>query len=262
MTVTLPIDFADTVAAVVATMPASHVRAFAAAVNPHGTWSEAFTAPAAGAVASPGYRESALALLAAWRLQPALSGSGIAVAVLAALAARDSERGREVVDVVATGPSSPHVSVRPTRAVMLELIAQARRDLLFVSFAAYRVSGVAAALAVAAERGVTIRMVLETAEASAGALRFDGAHAFEAVRSHLQFYVWPAERRPPGVNAALHAKAVVADDRAAFVSSANLTESALDHNLELGLLVRGGPVPARIREHFRALIGSGVLRLT
>lgn len=84
---------------------------------------------------------------------------------------------------------------------------------------------------------------------------------FESVRQHVQFYIWPADRRPDGVAAALHAKAVVADDVAAFVSSANLTESALDHNLELGLLVRGGPVPPRIRDHFRALMATGVLRL-
>jgi phosphatidylserine/phosphatidylglycerophosphate/cardiolipin synthase-like enzyme len=41
--------------------------------------------------------------------------------------------------------------------------------------------------------------------------------------------------RPGGV---LHAKAVVADDEAVFVTSANLTEAALERNIELGLLVR------------------------
>jgi phosphatidylserine/phosphatidylglycerophosphate/cardiolipin synthase-like enzyme len=35
----------------------------------------------------------------------------------------------------------------------------------------------------------------------------------------------------------LHAKAVVADDEAVFVTSANLTEAAFDRNIELGLLV-------------------------
>ena len=36
----------------------------------------------------------------------------------------------------------------------------------------------------------------------------------------------------------LHAKAVVVDDRAAFVTSANLTEAALDRNIEVGVLSR------------------------
>jgi hypothetical protein len=35
--------------------------------------------------------------------------------------------------------------------------------------------------------------------------------------------------------AVLHAKAVVADDEAVLVTSANLTEAALDRNIELGV---------------------------
>src|SRR4051794_3817346 len=105
-------------------------------------------------------------------------------------------------------------------------------------------------------------MLLESADASAGALRFDATRAFETLRQSVRFYMWPLDRRATGAGAALHAKAVVADDAVAFVSSVNLTESALDHNLEIGLLVRGGPVPSRIREHFRALIAAGVFRIT
>ena len=43
----------------------------------------------------------------------------------------------------------------------------------------------------------------------------------------------------------MHAKAAIADKRAALATSANLTGHALDLNMELGLIVRGGPVPAR-----------------
>ena len=41
-----------------------------------------------------------------------------------------------------------------------------------------------------------------------------------------------------GAGGVLHAKAVVADDEAVFVTSANLTEAALDRNIELGVLIR------------------------
>ena len=253
---------AEAIATAVSRMPAAHAKAFAASIRSAAEHVSVVEAAAVGAIAAPGYRESALALLAAWRLEPTLTGAALGTAVLTALSARDRERAGQTVDVVATGPSTPHVSVRATRAVILEMIAQARRELLFVSFAAYKVADLAVALQDAALRGVTITMVLESAEASAGALRFDAAKAFDAVRSAVNFYVWPADRRPPGVGAALHAKAVVADESVAFISSANLTETALDHNLEMGLLVRGGPVPARIRAHFRALIAAGVLRVT
>ena len=52
----------------------------------------------------------------------------------------------------------------------------------------------------------------------------------------------------------LHAKAVVVDDEAVFVTSANLTEAALDSNIELGLLVRDRALAASVSTHFQGLI--------
>ena len=54
-------------------------------------------------------------------------------------------------------------------------------------------------------RGVIFRMVVETAHDSGGALTHDAATAFAGVGSGLEFYVWPVGRRPPGVQATLHA---------------------------------------------------------
>lgn len=61
---------------------------------------------------------------------------------------------------------------------------------------------------------------------------------------------------PSGV---LHAKAVVADDETVFVTSANLTEAALDRNIELGLLVRDRALALSVSAHFRGLIDRGLL---
>jgi phosphatidylserine/phosphatidylglycerophosphate/cardiolipin synthase-like enzyme len=46
----------------------------------------------------------------------------------------------------------------------------------------------------------------------------------------------PAFHECPG--GVLHAKAVVAVDEAVFITSANLTETALDRNIELDVLIR------------------------
>jgi phosphatidylserine/phosphatidylglycerophosphate/cardiolipin synthase-like enzyme len=62
--------------------------------------------------------------------------------------------------------------------------------------------------------------------------------------------------RPGGV---LHAKAVVTDDEAVFVTSANLTEAALDRNIELGLFVRDRVLALSISAHFQGLIDRGWL---
>ena len=43
------------------------------------------------------------------------------------------------------------------------------------------------------------------------------------------------------------------------MTSANLTEAALDRNIELGLLVRDRALAATLSSHFRGLIDRGLL---
>ena len=57
----------------------------------------------------------------------------------------------------------------------------------------------------------------------------------------------------------LHAKAVVADGEAVFMTSANLTDAALDRNIELGVLIRDRALAASVTSHFRGLIDKKVL---
>jgi phosphatidylserine/phosphatidylglycerophosphate/cardiolipin synthase-like enzyme len=82
---------------------------------------------------------------------------------------------------------------------------------------------------------------------------------------------WPGAARPrvfydpraleiDGPGGVLHAKAVVSDDETVFVTSANLTEAALDRNIELGLLVRDRALAQSVVVHFRGLIDRGLLR--
>jgi hypothetical protein len=44
------------------------------------------------------------------------------------------------------------------------------------------------------------------------------------------------------------------------IASANLAEFAMNLNMELGVLVRGGELPGQVRLHFERLIGAGALR--
>jgi phosphatidylserine/phosphatidylglycerophosphate/cardiolipin synthase-like enzyme len=79
--------------------------------------------------------------------------------------------------------------------------------------------------------------------------------------SRPEVYYDPRALEPEGPAGVLHAKAVVVDDELVFVTSANLTEAALDRNIELGLLVRDRPLAASVSTHFRALIERGLLLL-
>lgn len=220
---------------------------------------------AVSAVPVAAFASEAGRLVDAWSEHaPRLPGAAIALALEAASQTASSVQGGQTVDVVWTGPTTPQVPVRLTRAVLTEVIRAATDELLIVSFAAYRVQSVLDEIASAAARGVRIQMILESVEDSGGSLTIDAAHAFAAVRDQVEFYVWPADQRPKlgsGV-ARLHAKGAVADDHTALVTSANITEYAISQNMELGLLVRGGPIPRRLASHFSALVSKGVLVTT
>jgi phosphatidylserine/phosphatidylglycerophosphate/cardiolipin synthase-like enzyme len=60
--------------------------------------------------------------------------------------------------------------------------------------------------------------------------------------------------------AVLHAKCIVIDGEAAFVTSANPTTAAYTKNIELGVVIRGGTIPGQIASHFSSLIQTGALR--
>jgi phosphatidylserine/phosphatidylglycerophosphate/cardiolipin synthase-like enzyme len=72
-------------------------------------------------------------------------------------------------------------------------------------------------------------------------------------------YYDPRSLEPDGPVGVLHAKAVVADNEAVFVTSANLTEAALERNIEIGLLVRDRGLAATVSTHFRTLIERRLL---
>jgi len=213
----------------------------------------------AEAVPQPDFRRTAEALALAWRLEPAVTSGELAAMLRAAAAARGAEEREGRVEVVLTGPSEPDAPARSTEAVVVDVVAGARQELLLVTYAAFRYAPLVDALKAACHRGVRTRVVVETLRGARGLLSSDPALAFAGVAG-LELYHWPLERRPGTLPGRLHAKVVVADREVAFVTSANLTGSAIENNLECGLLVHGGPAPRRIAGHLVALIREGVLQ--
>jgi phosphatidylserine/phosphatidylglycerophosphate/cardiolipin synthase-like enzyme len=235
-------------------LPTGQVVALANAIEAQ----ESATRGIAETVASPRFRDVAGQLADAWEAT-GISGPAVALALRATATAVEHERAEESIDVVWTGPKTTAVPVRLTREVLIDVIRAARESLFIISFAAYKIDVVLDELSAAAQRGVVVRLVLET---PGGTLYVDSAAAFESLRGVASFYVWPDEKRPAleGSRAQLHAKAAIADDHTAFVTSANLTGHGIAENMELGLLVKGGPIPRRLSEHFRELIAGEVLR--
>ena len=63
-----------------------------------------------------------------------------------------------------------------------------------------------------------------------------------------------------GRHGSLHAKVAIADGRVMLISSANLTEYAMTLNMELGVMMYGGPLPAQVEAHLGRLAEQGVFR--
>lgn len=244
-------DLAAAVAAAAGSLSDAHVRALAAAYRSADGFTDSHAARARVAVPALHHREVDR-VNRAWAGEPGLPGSAITVAFEAVEVARGAH-DHVSVEVVVTGPDSPAAPVRLTSEVVRQLIDSASRRVTMVSFAAYRIGSVMAALDAAVGRGVHVSLVLESAQMLEGG---GGALAY----SRYRIYEWPVDRREPP-DAKLHAKAVIVDSRDVLLTSANMTSAAYDRNIELGVLCRGGGVAAQVQRHFDALVARGVLRI-
>lgn len=173
----------------------------------------------------------------------------------------DGYARRDAADRVESVWSGPHhhgVPVRSTARVLVDLAAGAVDRLWLMTYSARPHAPVIDALRAARSRGVTVSAVVETLQGAAGALGGpEPAAAFLTVPG-VELWHWPVDKRPDR-SARMHAKIAVADRRTLLVSSANLTQSGADTNIEAGLLVRGGAAPQRAAEHLDRLVADGVL---
>lgn len=182
-----------------------------------------------------------------------------ASAYLSGLAAGYAQRaGEQEVSLVWSGPTSHRVPVRSTGRVLFELVDEAQRQLQLMTYSARRYPPLTRALQAAIDRGVVIDAVVETLHGAGSALsETEPASAFAEVDG-IRIWHWPPGGRPTG--AKTHAKLVVADRYRLLTTSANLTRSGADRNIEAGVLVSGGHVPARASEHIEELQRTGVLQ--
>jgi phosphatidylserine/phosphatidylglycerophosphate/cardiolipin synthase-like enzyme len=213
----------------------------------------------------PRFRALVEDLLSAWRSEAAgMRPESVALALRAASATAQHYREAQSVELVWTGPGVMEIPLRRTDQALLQVIDAAERELLVVSFAVYKIPAITQALVRAFEHGVTLRICVEAPEPSGQHMAYDTIQALGTeVQQRAEVYIWPREQRPTdprGRAGSLHAKCAVADEWMLFISSANLTDYAMSLNMELGVLVRGGPLPGMVAGQFGRLIESGVLR--
>jgi len=193
--------------------------------------------------------------------QPGIAPESLALALRAAAEAASVVGELNRTEIAWTGPATDAVSMRRVDQLIYEMMSGAEQEIFLVTYAAYKAEKAVKSLSDAVARGVQVSLIIEVSKESGGTLKFDGLEAFRTAVPGAQLYYWPQSKRKKsdsGAYGSMHAKCLVMDRKRALVSSANLTDYALEANMELGLCVERA-VAKRLADHFEQLIFRGDL---
>ena len=202
-------------------------------------------------------------LLISWKASPTVTSREVASAFRAAAQVVSLMETRGALELVWTGPKTGLIPTRQTEQVMLEVIDSARSDLFLVSYVFFNTPSIVSALNTAIARGVIIKALLEPSMEHGGTVHTNGIKAMHEVVADASIYTWDDDLEKKSgtyLGSSVHAKCVVADRKLAFITSANITMAALERNMELGVLIRGGSEPERLHDHLEALVKTGIIK--
>ena len=196
-----------------------------------------------------------------------IRGKAVAVWIRTVEQASDST---PAVDLVWSGPEVPGLHARDTRRVYEELVRGAQHSIWISTYAYFdgprAFADLAQRLEAVAELHVALLLNIQRSKGDTNkpeqlvrrfSDRFWGTDWPGTSRPAV--YYDPRSLDPEGPTGVLHAKALVVDDEAVVITSANLTEAAFDRNIELGLLTRDRRLAASITTHFQTLIDTKLL---
>ena len=197
-----------------------------------------------------------------------ITGQGAALCIRAV---ERTEAQTAKPDLVWSGPEVHGLHARDTRWVYEELLSSAQRSVWASTYAFFDGPKAFEVLARRLDGRPDLQVTLLL---NIQRKRGDTTAAEQLVRRFADRFWktdWPGTSRPrvfydprsldpEGPGAVLHAKTVVTDDKAVFVTSANFTEAALERNIELGLLVRDRTLAASVSRHLQGLIDHNLLK--
>lgn len=173
-------------------------------------------------------------------------------------------------DLVWSGPEVPGLHARDTRRVYEELLGSAEHSIWASTYAFFEGPKAFEILARHMETTPALRVTLllniqrkrGDTTTSEGLVRKFADRFWKTDwpgSSHPNVFYDPRALDPEGPGGVLHAKAVVVDDEAVFITSANLTEAAFDRNIELGVLMRDRAFALTVSGYFQNLIDRNLL---
>jgi phosphatidylserine/phosphatidylglycerophosphate/cardiolipin synthase-like enzyme len=174
-------------------------------------------------------------------------------------------------DLVWSGPEVPGLYARNTRSVYEELLGSAERSIWASTYVFFDGPKAFDILARRMEARPALRVTLLLNIQRKWGDTTASEHLVRRFTDRFWKTDWPGSSRPnvfydprsldpEGAAGLLHAKAIVADDEETFITSANLTEAALERNIELGVLVRDRAFALTICNYFRSLIDRNLLK--
>jgi hypothetical protein len=191
-----------------------------------------------------------------------------------AKARKDIEASTDDTYLTLSGPPVEGIPVVSTPTVVRALFEEARKDVLVTSYVFYDAKELLAPLAARCngDPQFRVRFIVDLSHQRkrpdeplpvvANRFRSEFLARFWVGSRVPEFWHDPRafdeeDRRQAGV---MHAKAVVIDNSAALVTSANFTAAAQGRNIEAGVMMRNGHQVRRLRNYFEGLMGTGVLR--
>ena len=171
-----------------------------------------------------------------------LSPDELACALEGGLASATRLMARQKLDILWTGPQTSAVPVRRNEQALCEVVDSAKKSLFIVSYVSCHADKVYDAIRAAIDRGVSVAFLLEAS------IKNDLDQLFP----EASFYRWG--NADSAAKSVMHAKCAVADNVMAMITSANLTGKAMEQNMELGVLIKGGRIPKVLKAHFEALV--------
>ena len=141
-------------------------------------------------------------------------------------------------------------------------ITSASERLFLVCFVAYEVPSIIRTLRDAVDRQVRIDVLLEASTEHGGRVTVDSVKEMKEAVPSANVYGWSQDSNKTGFgkfSGSVHAKCAVADGKLAFITSSNLSIAAMERNIEIGVLVKRGPLPDELHRHLDALVATGIV---
>lgn len=205
-------------------------------------------------------------------LEGALSGhSALACLSVLDVALAERRRGaRPDPELVWTGPERSKATARDTAVVLRALFESAQSQVILAGFSFTRGSTVLSPLHRAmVERGLDVRFFVHVEQvqtARADAEEYASEKIAEFIRDAWPFgdptprIYYDARMLTPGPPwSSLHAKCVVVDGEKAFLSSANFSVRAQEHNIEAGVLLHDPSFARHLARQWLGLVEAGLV---